>query len=393
MSESRTRPLRVLVVTHTARLGGAELALLRLCRALDPTTAVIRVACFEDGPLVQLFRKEGVPVDILRSGGSWSTQERTSTGQLRGLARVTTGAVGQAARVARHIKEVRPDVVQSWTLKAHLVTTLGLPFHARPLVWFLHDRVTGDYLGPLNRRVLETLSRIPRAVIANSRATASTLPRACAVAYPGLTESQFRPVEVTRDRTRDSPPTVLLLGRISPTKGQREAIVALSTVREHHPDVRLRIVGSAMFGEQGYEAECRQLVGDLGLSDAVEFAGYSPDPQVDLDQASMLLHASPVPEPFGQVIAEAMARGVPVVATDAGGVPELMIDSGEECGLLVPPGDPAAIADAVHATLSDPAAAADRAARAYRAADERFRISTTVDVVTRVWRTVGGGDL
>ena len=72
---------------------------------------------------------------------------------------------------------------------------------------------------------------------------------------------------------------------------------------------------------------------------------YDPDPVAELDAMTVAVHASPVPEPYGQVVAEAMARGVPVVATDAGGVPEIVTGGPAPVGWLVPPGDVDALAE------------------------------------------------
>lgn len=182
-----------------------------------------------------------------------------------------------------------------------------------------------------------------------------------------------------------------MLGRISPTKGQREAIRALSILRKRVPTARLRIVGTALFGEELYERECRDLAGRLGLTDAVEFAGHSPDPREDLDRATALVHASPIPEPFGQVVTEAMARRVPVVATDAGGVRELLCMDGQELGHLVIPSDPSALAEALSDVLARPNHAAAQANQAYDAALQHFTIERTVQVVSSAWEGAAAG--
>lgn len=380
-------PRQVLVITHTARLGGAELALLRLCTAIDPKLFQISIICFENGDLVARLRAMGVEVRVIPSIGDWNNRSRHATRRVQGLSGMALGSLVQAIRTGSHIRNLRPEIVQSWTLKTHVVTTLAWPVYRRPLVWFLHDRMTVEYLGPLNRRLIQVLSRAPRAILANSRATAQTIPRSCVVAYPGLTSEQFLPPSTSR-RTIAFP-ELLLIGRISPTKGQREAILAMKRIVVDYPDAQLRIVGAPLFGEEAYENECHELVSMLGLDSAITFVGQSEDPRGEFDRASVLIHASSTPEPFGQVIAEAMARKLPVVATDAGGVPELLRHDGQQLGLMVAPGDHKALADAVVEVLANPARAAARAERAYAVASAMFTIEHTARVVENTWESVG----
>jgi glycosyltransferase involved in cell wall biosynthesis len=116
------------------------------------------------------------------------------------------------------------------------------------------------------------------------------------------------------------------------------------------------------------------------------------------------VHASPVPEPFGQVVVEAMVRGVPVVATAAGGVPEILDPDGavtdvpapgtvheSDLGLLVAPGDVAGLAAAVVAVLDDPVAAGRRADRAHLSATTRFSVASTAGTLSDVWERVTAG--
>jgi hypothetical protein len=88
-----------------------------------------------------------------------------------------------------------------------------------------------------------------------------------------------------------------------------------------------------------------------------------------------------------------MVRGVPVIATDAGGVPEILAPQGvAPLGLLVPPGDVAALAGAIRSVLEDPTTAEARAARAHASAIARFPAERTLAVVARVWDDVLGAE-
>ncbi len=112
------------------------------------------------------------------------------------------------------------------------------------------------------------------------------------------------------------------------------------------------LVGSAMFGEDDYEAELRRQVERLGLVDRVRFAGFVEDVGSELDEADCVVHASVIAEPFGQVVVEAMAAGRAVIASDLGGPREVVTDGVD--GLLCPPDDPAALAERLVRLARDP---------------------------------------
>jgi glycosyltransferase involved in cell wall biosynthesis len=104
-----------------------------------------------------------------------------------------------------------------------------------------------------------------------------------------------------------------------------------------------------------------------------------------MDALSVCVHASPVPEPFGQVVVEAMARGVPVVATAAGAVPELL--DGGRLGYLARPGDVPDLARAIERALDDPNGAAVTEA-AWHAATTRYTATRSAEQLLEVWRAV-----
>jgi glycosyltransferase involved in cell wall biosynthesis len=143
---------------------------------------------------------------------------------------------------------------------------------------------------------------------------------------------------------------VAMIGRLAPWKGQEVFVKAFV---EAFPggDETAVLIGSAMFGEEPYEAHLRQLIDRLGASGRVELLGFRRDIDDELTRSDALVHASLLPEPFGQVVLEGMAAGVPVVASAAGGPAEVIADGRD--GLLTPPGDVHALAVALRALRSD----------------------------------------
>ena len=384
-----SRPVRVVVLDHTAQLGGAELALLRTCVALDPARVEVTVVLFADGPLAGRLRDAGVAVRLVPLDPRVAETDRAAAGRsVAGAARSVAATLPFVARLARLLRSLRPDVVHTTSLKADLI---GLPAAAlarTPLVWHVHDRIAEDYLpAPVARALRVAARRGPRHVVVNSRATAQTLlplPRGWTLAYPGLA-----PEQIAADPARrplPGAPVIGLVGRISPTKGQREFVEACALLAGRFPAARFQVVGAALFAEARYAEELRELVAARGLTDRVELTGFVTDPAAAVDRLSVLVHASPVPEPFGQVVVEGMARGVPVVATSGGGVDEIATaaDGTARC-LLVPPRDVEALAEAVAQVLERPEEAAARAERAWKDVRSEFTIAQTAETLTRVW--------
>lgn len=391
-----SRPVRVLILDHTGDLGGAELALVRVCAALGPEVQV-RVLLFADGPLRGRLEAEGVTVEVVELDPGTARLDRHRA------ARVSPAHLVRALRIvpfvvrlARRVRRLRPDVVHTTSLKADLLGIVPAWSAGRPLVWHVHDRISVDYLPAPLVRLVHLAARLPSSVVTNSRATAQTLPVNSTVVYPGFAPEQALPPGERRDVTEPGRPVVAMIGRISPTKGQLELIRAAPAILDRYPDARLRIVGAAMFGAQDYAAQVRAEADRLAVSDRVTWVDFTEDTAAELDRVSVFVHASPVPEPFGQVIVEAMIRGVPVVATRGGGVTEILEDhtgqthgtSGAQRatrGLLVTPGDSVALATAVLSVLDDAARAAERAEAAHRWAVARFPVGATAQALTDVW--------
>lgn len=162
---------------------------------------------------------------------------------------------------------------------------------------------------------------------------------------------------------------------------------ALPEVLRQHPDARARIVGAALFGEGDYELEVRAEAQRLEVDHAITWVEFQRDTRSELDAMTVAVHAATVPEPFGQVITEAMARCVPIIATRGGGATEIIEPStGRRCGRLVDPGDVDGLRDALLEVLESPASAQELATRVQPEIVETYSIDRSVATMREVWR-------
>jgi glycosyltransferase involved in cell wall biosynthesis len=170
----------------------------------------------------------------------------------------------------------------------------------------------------------------------------------------------------------DAGDALLCVAAVTRDKGHEVLLEALSTATDL--DWRCACVGS-LDREPWFADGVRRRAWDAGLADRVNFPGTQTGPELDRAYAAadLLVHASHA-ETYGMVVTEALARGVPVVAADVGGVTEALgpTADGTRPGLLVPPGDPEALADALRAWLRD-AELRDRLRTAARERRESLR--------------------
>jgi glycosyltransferase involved in cell wall biosynthesis len=141
-----------------------------------------------------------------------------------------------------------------------------------------------------------------------------------------------------------------MVGRLTPWKGHHVFLRAFAEAFAGGTQ-RAILAGAPLFGEERYLETLIDLADSLGIAGRVEFRGFVYDIPQLLKEADVLVHASVIPEPFGQVVVEGMAAGLAVVASDEGGPAEIVTDDCD--GLLVPPQDVGALADALRRVSED----------------------------------------
>jgi glycosyltransferase involved in cell wall biosynthesis len=342
--------LKVVYLDHVAQLSGGEIALLRLLPHLDGVQPHVVLA--EDGPLVGRLHLAGVSTEVLPFG---DRARRLRKGDVRGGGGVSPLVAGATAayvlRLAIRLRRLAPDLVHTNSLKAGVYGSLAARLAGIPVIWHVRDRIAEDYLPRAAVTLIRHMSRhLATAVVANSHSTMATLaaPSRPVVIYSVLPEvlSDVPP----RDRTTGGPLTFGVVGRLAPWKGQDLFLRAFARAFPDG-DERAVVVGGALFGEDAYAQGLAGLAQELGIAGRVELRGHRPDVWDELSRLDALVHASVTPEPFGQVILEGMAAGVPVIAARAGGPAEILRH--DVTGVLYERADVDGLADAMR-RMRDP---------------------------------------
>ena len=410
MTRPKDTPARILFADHTAKMGGGEIALLNLVSALDRTRFEPVVVLASDGPLVGRLRGAGIETHVLPLDASLIDTRKDSLG-LASLLKVRQAVIAALYvwRLARWARRRGVSLIHTNSLKSDLYGGLAGRLAGIPVVWHVRDSINGEYLPPRIAAVFRWLARtVPHVVVANSESTLRFLEpgreKNSAVVYSGIAPEDARALgddaraRVVHDgydlqtfpqqvppqaRPSADGPVITLVGRITPWKGQDVFLRAAARVRERFPNACFWVVGSPMFGEDDYERSLHVLADELKLNDNVKFWGQRDDVPALLARTDLLVHASTLGEPFGQVVIEGMAAGKPVIATDGGALPEIVLPG--ETGLLVRMGDADAMADAICALLADPARAAAMGTAGWRRVQEKFTITHTVRKVETVY--------
>jgi glycosyltransferase involved in cell wall biosynthesis len=230
-----------------------------------------------------------------------------------------------------------------------------------PVLWCYNDHLPGTVKGVL----LPLVARLATAVIVQSERFARTrttshprLRSKTHVLYPGTDTTLFDPDRYGPDVRRrmrqqwqiatDSS-LVGMIGNLNPFKGHEDFLKAAALVKEQNAGVRFVIVGRKLVTAPGYWQRLERLTAELGLESDVVYAGFCDDIPAVLAAMDVFVLAS-TRESCPNVVLEAMAMKVPVVATDVGAVSELIADG--QTGTVVPPGEPDTMAKAILETLA-----------------------------------------
>lgn len=377
-------------LSGSAEVGGAERSLLDMAASLRHARPDWRlhVVTPAEGPLTEAARAMGLGADAVPFGPTLSrvgeaTASRTDLARaLVRLARTAGPVAGYARRLRARLRDLAPTIVHTHGVKAHLAAAWTKPAQSR-VVWHLHD-----YLGP--RATSTTLLRHSlgrcATVIANSRSVADDARSALGGTVPvvpvlnAVDLRRYCPTGPTADLDRlgEAPPPppgtlrVGLLATFGRWKGHTTFIDACARLMPQLP-MQAYIIGAPLYTTDGSQYSLEELKARAqaaGIANRLTFTGFVPQSEQVLRALDVVVHASTEPEPFGLVIAEAMACGRPVIVADAGGAREI-VEPGVDA-VTHTPGDAVSLASRIRDLIVDPQRRACLATAAREAALKRF---------------------
>jgi len=386
----------VLFVNPGCALGGAEHSLLLLLQGVRGRSIEANVAVFGKGPFRDRLSALGIPMmDVALSRWTRAAGRYQLPGGPVGGAALMAGSLPAALRLVAAARRIGADVIHTNGMKAHLLGGLAGRLVQVPVIWHLRDFPPAGWAG---RTFREAARRLPEMILAPSEAVAAS------VRLPGRTRPRVIPDPVDLDQFHPgipparirrelgiagAEPLIGMIGHLTPWKGHEVFLEIARAVADRIPRSRFVIVGGSIYethGHAGYPETLRQRVAALGLSDRVTFLGARDDIPELLAGLNVLVHTPTAPEPFGRVLAEAMAVGRPVVAARCGGIPEVVEDG--VTGFLVPSADVGAFTVAVVRLLEDPVLCRRLGGAGPRRAEARFGIEAHAASVLEAYRSV-----
>jgi len=368
--------LSVLIVNWSGHYGGVEKHLLMLAGGLDPQKYRLIFTCPDNGPFPAMLREAGyrwynVPmragldsesvrrlVRIVRAEGIDLIHAQQSRGLYLG---------GLAARLAgvKGVIQTEHNVSIDWHRRARI--PLRVRWGSNLLRYFFVHFVA--------RKIIALSSGVARFYTQVLRVEPHKI-----IVIPYAHPVTAQPVRRELD---PQSPVIGTVANLTEQKGLPYLIEAAAIVRRTHPAVRFRIIGGGHLHDQ-----LAAQIARLGLQGTVELAGFQPNATALMPSFDIFVLPS-LWEPFGLVLLEAMANGLPIVATDVDGVADVVVDG--ETGILVPPANPQALAQAILQLVQDPALASRMGQRGWGRCAREFTVERMVARMASVYEEVAAG--
>jgi glycosyltransferase involved in cell wall biosynthesis len=390
--------MRVLFFNPVGFIGGAERVLLGTIGALRSRCPEIEIILVvgASGALIPAAEKLGIRVICLPMP---SLMSQLGDSHLKGqmnlfktlrtflqIAQASLALLNYLKRLKQLIQRVQPDLIHSNGVKSHAL--LGLVGRLNcPVIWHVHDFFSTR---PIMARVLKRLSRSIAGAIAPSQAVkndAKTLiDKPIEVIHPAIDQHYFRLGSVRSKLLR-----IGLVGTFARWKGHDVFLQAAAQIKSEIQDVQFQIIGAPIYSTSGSQFSLEELQNravELGLDQVVEFVGFQSDTVSIYKNLDIVVHASTQPEPFGLVIAEAMAFGKAVIVSNAGGAAELVTNQHD--AIAISPGDVQALAEALLQLIRDPQKREELGVNARRSAIKKFNRDHMVDQLLKVYQQWSG---
>lgn len=341
--------MKVLFVSHSAGMYGAERSLGELVSALDRTKIQPFVLLPRKGPLVDLLVRNQVPF-LIAPYHLWIRRKlRRPLGMVRWLQNISA-----VRDLISDVKRIGPDCIYTNTITTPVGALLSRDLGLRH-IWHIRECVQDGLNSDFDfgtSFVADFINSTADALIFNSSALRQKYgellhSQTVAVIYNGpLTCKPGRKASIGEKNERVNR-SICIIGSLGSAKGHHIVLNALSLLPGDFDDVRLKIVGS---GDRVYLWNLKLLARLLKVQNRIDWLGFRHDAMDILEESDAVIVASKF-EAFGRVAVESMAMGCPVIAARSGGTPEIIADGVN--GLLFRPDDAKSLAMAIERLYRD----------------------------------------
>ena len=339
-------PIRVLHLITGLNTGGAEMALYRLLVAMNRQEFQSSVvSLIKPGPVGDLITEMGIPVKSL--------EMPPGRASIRGF-----------YQLIRILKDFQPDILQTWMYHADFLGLMAGKLTGVPAIaWNIRGSemnfMNSQGLSRIIAKTCALVSGWPQVVLVNSRAgiiaheKLNYHPRRWQFIPNGIDTEKFLPDRASgqKNRARWNIPLdcdlIGMVARLDPQKGHTFFLQAAAIVLKEKPDTHFICIGG---GPENFLEELKKQAEGLGLGTAIHWIGNQSEMPSVYNALNIYISPSAYGEGFPNVIAEAMACGIPCIATKTGDAPDLLAST----GLIVPPQNSQSLAEAILKVLNTP---------------------------------------